>query len=510
MSRRPIRVLVVENQEDDAELIIEQLRRAGFEPAWRRVERAAEMREALKAQAWDIVLSDYVLPRFSGADALKVLKETRLDLPFIIVSGRIGEEVAVHTMKMGAQDFFRKDRMTLLGAAVERELKEAEVRRERSRAETALQESESERAHVLDSIKDYAIFTMDLEGRIRSWNPGVERVKGYREEEFIGMPFAQLFPPEELARGLPEEEMRQARTQGRYEGEGWRMRKDGSRFWAEVSLTPLVNAGGALRGYTKVTRDTSERKRLIEELKDAIRVRDEFLSIASHELRTPLTSLKLQLQSLEPIVASLAASVSEAERVPRKLQVISRQVERLSELIESLLDVSRISSGRLELRKEPLDLVELVLEVVSRLESLRASSGCALNVEGQQPLMGQFDRLRMDSVVTNLLGNALKFGARKPVHITVEARDGSALLTVQDQGIGISEDNLSRIFQRFERAVPEKNYGGFGIGLWIVRQVVEAHGGHIEVRSQLGQGTTFVVTLPRGVTQDLTSTGPVA
>ncbi|HEX8699919.1 MAG TPA: ATP-binding protein [Myxococcaceae bacterium] len=495
MSGRPISVLVVENHEDDAELMIEQLRKGGFEPEWQRVEGAEEMRRALQARPWDIILSDYVMPRFSGADALNVLKQTGLDLPFIIVSGRIGEEVAVQAMKLGAQDFFRKDRLTLLAAAVQRELKEAEVRHERRRMEMALQQSESERAHVLNSIRDYAIFTLDLLGRIQSWNPGVERVKGYRAEEFIGMAFARLFLPEDAAAGIPEEELRQARKDGLYEGEGWRLRKDGTRFWAEVSLTPRFGPGGELQGYTKVTHDISERKRLIEELRSAVRLRDEFLSIAAHELRTPLTSLKLQLQSLEPLAHGVAVSVSEASPIPRKLGAVSRQVDRLAQLTESLLDVSRISSGQLELRKEPVELVELVREVASRLDLVRETSGCTLNVEAPRPVMGTFDRLRIDSVVVNLLSNAFKFGAGKPVDVTVEAREGNAVLTVRDQGIGISEENQSRIFERFERAVPETQYGGFGIGLWIVRRVVEAHGGRITVKSQVGQGTTFIVTL---------------
>jgi len=496
VSGQPIRVLVVENHEDDAELMVEQLRKQGFEPEWQRVERADDMRQALEKRPWDIVLSDYVMPRFSGADALIVLKETGLDLPFIIVSGSIGEEVAVQAMKMGAQDFFRKDRMTLLPAAVQRELKEAEVRRERSRAVTALHESESERALVLNSIKDYAIFTIDLAARIQSWNPGVERVKGYRADEFIGMPFSRLFPPEEVASGQPQEEMRQARTQGRYEGEGWRLRKDGSRFWAEVSLTPMLSPRGELRGYTKVTRDISEKKRLIEELRSAVRLRDQFLSIAAHELRTPLTSLKLQLQSLAPLVERVAAPASEPERMTGKLAAIARQVDRLARLIESLLDVSQLSSGQLELRRERLELVELVREVASRMEVSRAMSGCTLNIEGPRPVGGLFDRLRLEGVITNLLDNAFKFGARKPVDVTVEAREGNAVLTVRDQGIGISEDDQARIFQRFVRAVPETNYGGFGLGLWSVRQVVEAHGGRIQVKSQVGQGAAFVVTLP--------------
>lgn len=496
MSGRPIRVLVVENQEDDAELNIEQLRRAGLEPTWHRVDTAEDMRRALKEQSWDIILSDYVMPRFSGADALKLLKETGLDVPFIIVSGRIGEEVAVHSLKLGAQDFFRKDRLMLLGAAVERELREAEVRRERNQTREALQKSESERALLLDSIKDYAIFTINPEGTLTSWNPGVERLKGYKAEEFIGKRFTMLFPPEDRAQGQPEAELREAKAKGRFEGEGWRLRKDGSLFWAEVSLTPIVNGRGELLGYTKVTRDSTERKRLIEELRDAVRLRDEFLIIASHELRTPLTTLKLQLQGMAPLITAAATGTPAVERLPRKFEAVSRQVNRLSKLIESLLDVSRITSGYLVLQREPVDLVELAREVCARFESLQETKGCVLRVEAPRSVKGTFDRLRMDNVLTHLMANAVKFGAGKPVELRVEERDGKAILTVRDWGIGISEADQQRIFRRFERAVPETHYGGFGVGLWIVGQVVEAHGGHIEVRSQPGQGAAFVVSLP--------------
>lgn len=496
MSGRPIRVLVVENQEDDAELVIEELRRGGFEPTWGRVDTAEDMQRALREQPWDIVLSDYVMPRFSGENALAVLKETGLDLPFIIVSGSIGEEVAVHSLKLGAQDFFRKDRLKLLGPAVERELREAEVRRERNQVREALRKAESERALLLDSIKEYAIFTISPEGTLTSWNPGVERVKGYKAEEFIGRPFTMLFPPEDVAQGRPEAELREAVARGRFEGEGWRLRKDGKLFWAEFSLTSIFNAGGKLHGFTKVTRDSSERKHFIEELRAAVRMRDEFLVIASHELRTPLTALKLQLQGAAPLVTAASRAAPEAEQLPRKFAAVSRHVDRLSNLIESLLDVSRITSGHLVLQREMLDVVELAREVSARFEGLQRSTGSVLRMEALGPVRGAFDRLRLDTVLSHLLSNAFKFGAGKPVDLRVEQQDGKVLLSVRDWGIGISEADQHRIFHRFERAVPETHYGGFGVGLWIAQQIVEAHGGHIEVRSQSGQGSTFVVSLP--------------
>jgi PAS domain S-box-containing protein len=496
MSGRPVRVLVVENQEDDAELVIEELWRSDFEPTWIRVDTAEDMRKALREQPWDIILSDYVMPRFSGEAALKLLKETGLDVPFIIVSGSIGEEVAVHSLKLGAQDFFRKDRLKLLGPAVERELREARVRRERNQAQEALQKAENERALLLNNIRDYAIFTISPEGTLTSWNPGVERVKGYTAEEFIGHSFTMLFPPEAVAQGLPQAELREAAARGRYEGEGWRLRKDGKLFWAEVSITPIFTASGELRGFTKVTRDNTERKHLVEELRAAVRMRDEFLVIASHELRTPLTALKLQLQGTAPLVSSAARAAPEAALLPRKFDALSRHVDRLSKLIENLLDVSRITAGRLVLQQEMLDVAELAREVVGRFEGLQHSTGSALRLEISGSVRGVFDRLRLDTVISHLLANAFKFGAGKPVDLRVEQLDGKVRLTVRDQGIGISEVDQHRIFQRFGRAVPETHYGGFGVGLWIVRQVVEAHGGHIEVRSQAGEGSTFVVSLP--------------
>lgn len=497
MSGHPLQVLLVENEEDDAELILEQLRRAEFEPTWRRVDTAEDLREALHARAWDVILCDYVMPRFSGADALALLKETGLDVPFIIVSGRVGEDVAVHSLKLGAQDFFRKDRLKLLGPAVWRELREAAHRREGLRTKVALAAAEHERALFLASIKEYALFTLNPRGVISSWNPGVERVLGYASEEFIGQPHAMLFPPEDVDQGLPEAELRQAMARGGAELEGWRVRKEGSRFWAEAALTPLFDSHGTLMGYSKVMHDITERKQLIEELRAAVRVREQFLTIASHELKTPLTALQLQLQSMAPLAHEASRVSSSGEKLTRKLQSVSRQVSRLSTLIESLLDVSLITEQRMALQRETLDLAEFVREIASRFDVLQTAVNSPLNIDASGPVVGCFDRMRMDNVITHLLSNAFKFGAGKPVDLLVEAVEGQARLTVRDGGIGIRPEDQARIFERFERAVPETNYGGFGIGLWIARQVVEAHGGHIEVKSQPGLGSTFVVNLPQ-------------
>jgi signal transduction histidine kinase len=220
------------------------------------------------------------------------------------------------------------------------------------------------------------------------------------------------------------------------------------------------------------------------DLERALAVRDEFLSIASHELRTPLTSLQLQVQLL-----------GRREHGPG-LQIIARQADRLGQLTDSLLDVSRVQGGRLELRREQVDLALVAREVAARMHDDASRAGCSLEVVSPQSLIGQWDRLRLEQVITNLVSNALKYGAGQPVRIALEQLAGVAVLTVKDGGIGIPRDSQRRIFERFERAVSSHNYPGLGLGLWITREIVIALGGAIAVESTPGQGATFRVELP--------------
>jgi signal transduction histidine kinase len=267
-------------------------------------------------------------------------------------------------------------------------------------------------------------------------------------------------------------------------------RREGS--WEVLESASLKLAKEELRRLNEeLERRVEERT---AELEAAVRVREEFLSMASHELKTPLTSLQLQLGLVKSGV--LAAGDTVARKLAPKMQTLERQVTRLNALNDSLLDVTALGSGMLRLELQPVDLVALVREVVERLEPDFARAGCEVRLEVEEELRGRWDPMRLEQVVVNLLSNAMKYGLGKPVSIRVQRRGDSAALSVKDQGIGISSEAQERLFRKFERAVPSQHYGGLGLGLYISRTLVEAMQGTIQVDSQPGHGAIFTVSLP--------------
>ncbi len=256
-----LRVLIVEDSEDDTMLLGRELRRGGYEPMFKRVDTAIAMNAALEQQTWDIVLSDYSMPQFSAPAALRLLQKKELDLPFIIVSGVIGENTAVAAMKAGAHDFILKGNLARLVPAIERELRETAQRWERRQAEEALRASEERFRLLVDGVKDYAIIMMDTDGRFVSWNAGAERIFGYQESEIIGQPFSRIFTPLDTQSGQPEQELSTAVATGRADDERWHLRKNGTIFWASGVVTALRDEAGSLQGFSKVVRDITERKR---------------------------------------------------------------------------------------------------------------------------------------------------------------------------------------------------------------------------------------------------------
>ena len=368
---------------------------------------------------------------------------------------------------------------------------------EHAETEDALRQSEDRFRLLVQSVRDYAIFMLNPEGRVMTWNPGAQLIKGYSAEEILGQHFSRFYLPVEARSGKCDRELEQAIREGSFEEEGWRLRKDGSRFWASVVIHPVRRQDGALVGFSKVTRDLtdrlraeSERLRLVQ-AEEAVRLRDEFLSIASHELRTPLTAIQLQLESLLEDPKALE------EKSRRKVQRAYRGGERLSDLIGALLDVSRIASGRLSLERSRFDLGEVAAEVIDRFRPQTERVGCLLTLRQEGDLNLYGDPLRIEQLLTNIIGNALKYAAGSPIEVELCAGSDTIRVAISDGGPGIPRSEWSRIFGRFERASSMRHFGGLGLGLYVAEQIAVAHGGGILIEAVEPHGAKFVVTLPR-------------
>jgi len=265
---------------------------------------------------------------------------------------------------------------------------------------------------------------------------------------------------------------------------------------AEADATVQQILAGLLMLHEDLHYSQQRQSALLDELRSAVRARDEFLSVASHELRTPITTLGLQLEGLSRVLPELVSG-PQVEKVARRLELTRRQVDRLAVLVATLVDVARITSGKLQLTKQHADLVEIINAVAERFGDDAQRSGSLLHVAEGGPIWGEVDVSRVDQVLTNLVSNAIRYGRGQPIAIGAEGNRGSARFWVEDRGIGIPPEHLTRIFQQFERAAPSTSYGGLGLGLWISRQIVDAMGGSISVRSAVDLGSVFTVELPR-------------
>ncbi|HKD19687.1 MAG TPA: PAS domain-containing sensor histidine kinase [Thermoanaerobaculia bacterium] len=348
-------------------------------------------------------------------------------------------------------------------------------------------------AAIVESSDD-AIISKSLDGTITSWNQAAQRMFGYTAEEIVGKPISVLMPPER--HDDLESILGRIRKGERVEHyETVRVAKDGHRIDVSVSVSPVKDRNGRIVGAAKIARDISkrrrleaERQRLLREAQQGVQLRDIFLTVAGHELRTPLNALKLQLYNLERKLA-----VQGHRDAVAKAQ---REVDRLTALTVRLLDVARMAAGGFEVDRAPMDLAALAREAAARFEQAASTAGSPIKVEAPGPVIGAWDRTSIDQVVTNLLTNAVKFGGGGPIDVRVEKDGGTARVRVRDRGPGVAESDRQRIFERFERGVSERSYGGLGLGLWIARQIVTAHGGRIEVESAPGQGATFTFELP--------------
>jgi PAS domain S-box-containing protein len=391
---------------------------------------------------------------------------------------------------------------------------------QRRSQEDALRLSEERFRLLVEGVSDYAIFMLDVNGRVASWNVGAQRIKGYAAEEIVGRHFSVFYPREVVESGWPEHELREATVTGRFVDTGWRVRKDGSMFWANVTITAMRDESGKLLGYAKLTRDLTERRRVEaielanverEEILDAernarmtaqraTRLKDEFLATLSHELRTPLsailgwTQVLLKGQAVNPVDQR------------RAIEVIDRNARAQVQLIGDLLDLSRIMSGKLRLDLQQVaihDVVQAALDSASPSADAKQIRLVSLLDPARAVING--DAGRLQQVVWNLLTNAIKFTPRGGrVQVLLQRVNSHVELSVSDTGIGIPPSFLPLVFDRFSQrdGSSTRTHGGLGLGLAICKQLVELHGGSIRAASPgEGQGATFSVDLPVSIVQ---------
>jgi PAS domain S-box-containing protein len=357
----------------------------------------------------------------------------------------------------------------------------------------ALLQSKEHFDTLVSGVQDYAIFLLNPEGNVISWNAGAQRIKGYNAEEIVGKNFSVFYTQEALERDCPRHTLRIAARDGRCTDEGWRIRKDGSRFWANVVVTALRTENSKLLGFLKITRDLTQRRQ-IEALQQADHQKDEFLATLFHELRT-------QLNAVSGWIYLMRESRNSDAIMSQGLDVLQRSTDILIRLTSDLLDISKISSGKTTLDFEELDLRKVVDLSVKAFATQAVEKSISLETSVEVPkevdckVWG--DETRLYQILANLLSNALKFTPEGgSVSIQLKQAQAKAIVVVKDTGKGISPEFLPHIFERFAQEISEE-HRGLGLGLAICKHLVKLHGGSISAESEgLGRGTMIKVELP--------------
>jgi len=503
-----IRVLMIEDMESDAAFNIRALEKAGYEVIYEIVATAAEMRSALDKGSYDLVLSDHNLPQFDSPTALSIFQERNLDIPFIIVSGAIGEETAVRLMKTGAQDYVMKSNLPRLAPAVERELRDAEVRRRRKESDEKLRSSEERFRQVAD-IAGEMIWEIGPDMKYIYVNRVAESVTGYSPEELIGQKtIFDLFPPDvrksyqfHLSECFNQRKTFRAFTSPR-------MCKDGRMIILETSATPRMDIKGNFLGYRGTDADVTKRKQMeakisdlyIKEkeqrtkLQEEAEVRNLFINVLAHELRNPLTAVLASSEMLQE-----SPDLREELRM-RLTSNIFESANLLTQRLDEMLDLARYSKGTFEIKRQNVDAPQFLKHVIERFNPTLEKRSQKLNIEISPELHDiSIDTSRIEQVIINLLSNASKYSPEK-CEITLKAciQDHELCLEVVDRGSGIPIEEQSNLFKPYYRASKTQGIPGTGLGLAISNKIIEAHGGKIQVASKQGEGSTFSVLIPAG------------
>jgi PAS domain S-box-containing protein len=364
--------------------------------------------------------------------------------------------------------------------------------------------SSQERGERFDLLatdaKEYAIYLIDLEGRLICWNVGAHRILGYQANEIIGQHFSRFFSPEDILTGLPEHEFQDALETGQREAECWQLRKDGTRLWCQVTTTPLLDEKKQARSFARVIHDLTEsevlqsQRKRADGLAEANRSKEEFMALLSHELRSPLSPIRnalailRQMRTNDPIIEQAGS-------------IIDRQVEVMVRLVDDLLDISRITKGKLRLTKEPVELRVVVNHAAETARPFMDARKHEFSVAlPTTPIWVQADPARTEQVIVTQLNNAAKYSDNGGlIHLTVKTEENEAVIRVLDNGVGISPEAMPHIFELFTQVDGSlgRSYGGLGIGLALASNLAEMHDGRLTASSAgMGRGCEFAIKLP--------------
>ncbi len=493
---RPLRVLLVEDNPDDAELVTRELARSGHEVVHQRVDTAEALRSVLAENAWDVVLSDFSMPGFSATGALAVVKESGRDIPFIIVSGTIGEESAVASLKAGANDFVIKTQLARLVPAIEREIRDSRVRRARRRAEEALRVSEERFRAIMNTATD-AVISADATGHILSLNPAAERMFGYPADELLGEPLTVLMPEhfhEAHRLGLVR---LMSSGEGRLIGRKTELvgrRRDGSEFPVDLALGTWVSQGR--RYFAGFLQDISDRKAVEAQLLMAERLAavGTLAAGVAHEINNPLAaviaSLELALEGLEAAGGAPIPTAGLAERL--------REAREAAERVRHIVRDLKIFARGEDEQRGPVD-VEQVMESTLRMawNEIRHRARLIKTYSGVPAV--EASEARLGQVFLNIVMNAVQAlgegnGKANEIRISTRTEGGRVIVEIGDTGTGIPPKIMKRLFTPF---VTTKPVGvGTGLGLSICHRIVTDLGGAINVETEVGKGTVFSISLP--------------
>lgn len=495
MSQR-LRILQIEDSEDDAALILREVRKCGQELDAVRVETAADLQTALIRDDWDLILSDYALPHFNGLDALELLKAAKRDIPFIVVSGAIGEETAVLLMRAGACDYVSKEKLGRIVPVIKRELADAEIRRQRQLAELALEKALHEEAasrskiiNIIQSVPD-GLLVCDEQNRVVLINQAAERLLGLSAQQALQLPINAVFADSSLAEQLKVVTAPNA-------PETWQISLElpvkGSKYprTIQARTSAMKNYEGSAAGTVTLLRDITREQELD-------RMKSEFISTVAHELNTPLTTI---IGYVDLLLSSEEFGDFSPLEQRGFLQEIQAKGLILAGLVEGLLDIGRIEAGQgLMLVKAPCDLRALMVDTLQHFQAQTPGHSFLLDLPQQLCPELQLDRTRMTEVLESLLSNAIKYSPHAgTIRLSGELAGEEVVCTVTDDGIGMTPEEASKVFDPFYRSDASNTaVHGLGLGLSLAKQIIEAHHGRIWLESTPGAGTRVSFALPLG------------